>query len=120
MVTDEGGGFYAWNGNLYQSDIVRSAIRPKVRAIGKTVGKHIRESIKPDGVKDIKVNPEPYIRFLLEEPNPYMTGQMLQEKLTVQLELNNNAFAYINRDENGYPMEIYPITAAACEALQNG
>ena len=119
LITDEGGGFYAWNGKLYQSDIVRSAIRPKVRAIGKTVGKHIRETIKPDGAKDIKVNPEPYIRFLLEEPNPYMTGQMLQEKLATQLELNNNAFAYINRDENGYPMEIYPITATACEALQN-
>lgn len=119
LITDEGGGFYAWNGNLYQSDIVRSAIRPKVRAIGKTVGKHIRETIKPDGTKDIKVNPEPYMRFLLEEPNPYMTGQMLQEKLATQLELNNNAFAYINRDENGYPMEIYPITATACEALQN-
>ena len=119
LITDEGDGFYAWNGKLYQSDIVRSAIRPKVRAIGKTVGKHIRESIKPDGVKDIKVNPEPYIRFLLEEPNPYMTGQMLQEKLATQLELNNNAFAYINRDKNGYPMEIYPITATACEALQN-
>ena len=119
LITDEGDGFYAWNGKLYQSDIVRSAIRPKVRAIGKTVGKHIRETIKPDGTKDIKVNPEPYIRFLLEEPNPYMTGQMLQEKLATQLELNNNAFAYINRDENGYPMEIYPITATACEALQN-
>ncbi len=119
LITDEGGGFYAWNGNLYQSDIVRSAIRPKVRAIGKTVGKHIRETIKPDGTKDIKVNPEPYMRFLLEEPNPYMTGQMLQEKLATQLELNNNAFAYIARDENGYPVGIYPITATACEALQN-
>jgi HK97 family phage portal protein len=119
LITDEGDGFYAWNGNLYQSDIVRAAIRPKARAIGKTVGKHIREIIKPDGTKDIKVNPEPYIRFLLEEPNPYMTGQMLQEKLATQLELNNNAFAYINRDENGYPMEISPITATASEALQN-
>ena len=59
------------------------------------------------------------MRFLLEEPNPYMTGQMLQEKLATQLELNNNAFAYINRDANGYPMEIYPITASFSEAIQN-
>jgi HK97 family phage portal protein len=119
MITDEGDGFYAWNGNLYQSDIVRAAIRPKARAIGKTVGKHIRETIKPDGSKDVKINPEPYIRFLLEEPNPYMTGQIMQEKLAVQLELNNNAFAYISRDENGYPMEIYPITPTAVEALKD-
>ena len=48
-----------------------------------------------------------------------MTGQMLQEKLAVQLELNNNAFAYINRDENDLPMEIYPIVAANAEAIQN-
>lgn len=119
LITDQGSGYYAWNGKLYQSDIVRSAIRPKAQAIGKIVGKHIRETIKSDSTKDIKVNPDAYMRFLLEEPNPYMTGQMLQEKLAVQLELNNNAFAYINRDENDYPMEIYPIVAYTCEALQN-
>lgn len=119
IITDQGEGFYSWNGNLYKSDIVRAAIRPKARAIGKTVGKHIRETLKADGTKDIKVNPDVYMRFLLEEPNPYMTGQMLQEKLAVQLELNNNAFAYIMRDDNGYPTEIYPITATSCQAVKN-
>lgn len=115
MLNDEGNGFFAWNGNLYQSDIVRAAIRPKVRAFGKTVAKHIR-----NGKDGLKVNPEPYMRFLLEEPNPYMTGQMLQEKLAIQLELNNNAFAYIVRDENNYPTEIYPITSSSVEAVKNG
>ena len=110
LITDEGDGFYAWNGNLYQSDIVRAAIRPKARAVGKATAKHIRGD---------SINPDVYMRFLLEEPNPYMTGQMLQEKMITQLELNNNAFAYINRDENGYPMEIYPITATSATALQN-
>lgn len=119
MITERGEGFYSWNGNLYKSDIVRAAIRPKARAIGKIVGKHIRETLKADGTKDTKINPDVYMRFLLEEPNPYMTGQMLQEKLAVQLELNNNAFAYIRRDDNGYATEIYPITAVSCEAVKN-
>ncbi|MFD1176873.1 phage portal protein [Paenibacillus puldeungensis] len=114
MIVDNGNGFYSWNGNLYKSDIVRAAIRPKARAIGKAVAKHIRQG--PDGTK---VNPDVYMRFLLEEPNPYMTGQQLQEKVITQLELNNNAFAFINRDENGYPTEIYPITAVSSEALQD-
>ncbi len=114
MITEEGPGYYSWNGNLYQSDIVRAAIRPKARATGKAIAKHIRYG--PDGMK---VNPDAYMRFLLEEPNPYMTGQMLQEKLTTQLELNNNAFAYINRDDNGYPIEIYPITATSADAIQD-
>lgn len=110
LITDNGNGFYSWNGKLYQSDIVRACIRPKSRAIGKAVGKHIRGTL---------VNPDVYMRFLLEEPNPYMTGQQMQEKLITQLELNNNAFAYINRDENGVAMEIYPITAMSCEAITN-
>ena len=71
LVTERGNGYYAWNGNIYRSDIVRACIRPKVKAIGKLVGKHIRETIKADGSMDLKVNPEAYIRFLLEEPLPY-------------------------------------------------
>ena len=66
MITDEGNGFYAWDGKLYQSDIVRSCIRPKTKAIGKAVAKHIRDTLNEDGSKDIAVNPMPYIKNLLE------------------------------------------------------
>ncbi|MBS6503986.1 MAG: phage portal protein [Clostridium sp.] len=114
LIQDVGNGFYCWNGNLYKSDIVRSCIRPKAKAVGKMVAKHIRN----DG-SGLKVNPEPYMKMLLEEPNPYMSGQMILEKMINQLELNNNAFAFINRDENGYPMEIYPINATSVEAIYN-
>ncbi|MHB9947000.1 phage portal protein [Clostridium botulinum] len=117
MITENGNGFYAWNGKLYKSDIVRACIRPKVKAVGKLVAKHIRETVLQDGTIDIKVNPDVYMRFLLEEPNPYMTGQMLQEKVATQLQLNNNAFIYINHDENGYPNELYPVLADLVEAL---
>lgn len=112
LMTDHGDGFFSWNGKIYESDIVRSAIRPKARAIGKAVAKHIR-----DNEQGLKVNPEPYLRFLLEEPNPLMSGQQLQEKLITQLELNNNAFAYIKRDANGIPVEIYPITTIGAQAV---
>ena len=114
LITQSGSGFFNYDGKLYQSDIVRACIRPKAQAVGKIIGKHIRED--PAG---LKINPEPYIKFLLEEPNPYMTGQMLHEKMTIQLMLNNNAFAHIQRDENGYPVAIYPIPANAVEAIQD-
>lgn len=117
MITERGNGIYAWNGKLFQSDIVRSCIRPKTRAIGKLTAKHIRSTVLKDGSKKVEVNPEAYLRFLLEEPNPYMTGQMLQEKLATQLALNNNAFAVIIRDEFGYPVEIYPVPATTVEAI---
>ncbi len=114
MISERGEGFYSYNGNLYASDIVRSCIRPKTQAIGKAVAKHIRK----DNI-NTQVNPEPYIRFLLEEPNPYMSGQMLQEKMANQLALNNNAFALIERDLNGLATAIYPVNSNSVEALQN-
>lgn len=117
MVTERGNGFYAWNGKLYQSDIVRACMRPKVKGVGKLVGKHLRETIDREGKRRIAYNPDARLRYLLEEPNPYMTGQKLQEKLAAQLVLNNNAFALIIRDENGLPVEIYPITASSVQAI---
>lgn len=117
MVTERGNGFYAWNGKLYQSDIVRACMRPKVKGVGKLVGKHLRETIDREGKRRIAYNADARLRYLLEEPNPYMTGQKLQEKLAAQLVLNNNAFALIIRDENGLPVEIYPITASSVQAI---
>lgn len=112
MVTTWGESYYAWNRRLYDSDIIRSCLRPKVKAVGKLVGKHIR-----DGSEGLQVNPDANIRFLLSEPNPHMTGQQFQEKVATQLCLNNNAFILIIRDENGKPMQLYPIPCTSCETV---
>lgn len=112
LVNETGNGFFTWNGDLYKSDIIRAAIRPTTRAVGKLIPKHIRED-----PKGIKVNPDAYMRFLLEEPNPFMGGQMFQEKMTTLLLLNHNAFALIVRDSFGLPSQIYPIPALTAEAI---
>lgn len=117
MITERGNGYYAWDGKLYQSDIVRACIKPQVKAIGKLTAKHIRTRTLVDGSKKTEINPEPYIRFLLEEPNQFMTGQMLWEKAANQLALNNNAFILIERDSFGYPCGLYPIPCVSVEAL---
>jgi len=116
MIVDYGNGFYAWNGKLYQSDIVRACIKPKTKAIGKAVAKHIRKALQTDGTLKTEINPSVNMRFLLEEPNNLMTGQMLQEKVANQLQLNGNAFILILRDENGVPIGLYPIPCAGVEA----
>jgi len=114
LITDAGEGFYAFDGRIYESDIVRSCIRPKARAIGKLSAQHIK-----DNDNNFKVNPDENIKFLLEEPNPLMTGQVFREKMATQLELNNNAFAVIKRDENTFePYEIYPVPAARVDMME--
>ncbi|MCA0754914.1 phage portal protein [Paenibacillus sp. N4] len=113
LVTDRGDNYTPWNGNLYKSDIVRSAIRPKVKAIGKLTPVHIRE-----GTDGLKVNPELYIKRLLEEPNPYCSGQMFMERMITQLEMTCNAFALIYRDSDGIPLQLYQIIASNVEAIR--
>ena len=115
MISQRGMNVYQWDGKLFQSDAVRACIRPMARAVGKAVGKHVRSN----GDR-YDINPVPYIRFLLEEPNAYMTGQQLQEKLAWQLALNNNAFAWIQRDAAGLPVAIYPVNCSNAEVLPQG
>ncbi|HBG2785076.1 phage portal protein [Clostridioides difficile] len=112
LISDSGNGFYSWHGNLYGSDIIRSIIRPKAKAVGKMTAKHIRSN-----ETEFKTNPEPYIKFLLENPNPFMSGQILQEKMVTQLELNSNAFAVIIKDDYNIPVQIYPLNALNVEAI---
>ncbi len=116
LMTQTGNNYLSWRGSVYQSDIVRSCIRPKAKAVGKLVGKHLRDTLDAEGNKSLTINPSNAVRFLLEEPNPLMTGQVLQEKLATQLCLNSNAFALILRDEMGNPTAIYPITPTTAEA----
>lgn len=112
LLRDVGNGFYSWNGQLFKSEPIRACVRPLVTAAGKLAGKQIRET--KDGILE---NPDLYVKMLLEEPNPLMGGQVFQEKLAGQWYVNNNAFAYISRDANGYANEIYPIDAYSVEAI---
>lgn len=109
VIQDRGNGYYQWGGELYKSDMLRSCIQPHVSAIGKLTPVHVKAA--GDEADYF------YIRKILTEPNPYMAGCMLQEKLAAQLTLNRNAFAYINRDHNGYPIELYPLPVMSAEAL---
>lgn len=109
LMQDRGNGYYQWGGDLYKSDIIRSCVQPHVSAIGKLTPVHVM----PEGADGEYF----YIDKVLKEPNVYMPGCLLQEKLAAQLTLSRNAFAYINRDRNGYPIEIYPLQAAGVEAV---
>lgn len=111
MLAMENNRIYAWDGKVYQSDIIRACIRPKARAIGKLQAKHIR-----NGPEGLLINPELYMKFLLEEPNPLMSGQVMMEKVVTQFQLNNNAFIRIVRDINGLPVQLYPVNCLFVEA----
>lgn len=105
--------FSAWDGNLYNNDLVRSCIRPKTNAVGKLHPVHIRST-----QDEIQTSPNPSIKYLLRFPNEYMSMQKLLEKMMNQRELTNNAFAFIKRDALNKPEAIYPIPTTNVTLLE--
>lgn len=117
LMTEQGNRYLCWDGNVYESDIVRAALRPYVQAAGKLSPRHIIETLDSDGHKVIKPGDLVSLRLLLENPNPLMTMQVFLEKMAAHRKLNNNAFAVIIRDENGSPTAIYPLAPSTVNAL---
>lgn len=87
MVQERGNGFYAWNGRLYHSDVVRACIRPKTKAIGKAVAKHIRTTRTQEGER-VEAQSGCLYPFSAGGAESAVSGQMLQEKVANQLALN--------------------------------
>lgn len=106
MLNGQAGVFTNWNGNAYINDIYREAIDSIARNVGKLKGSHIVKygDTKKNGT-DQRLN-----RLLQVQPNPYMSAYDMLYKMTTHYYLHNNAFAYINKDNKGNIISIYPIT----------
>lgn len=97
-----------FSGNAYENDVYRAAIDAIARNAAKLKGKHLVYS-KAD---NRRTQGEDRLNRLLEtRPNPYMTSYDLIYKLVTHLYLNNNAFAYLQKDDNGNLTGIYPLSA---------
>lgn len=102
--------FTPFSGNAYESDIYRSAVDSIARNAAKLKGTHVITSSDRRTPGDRQLN-----RILQVKPNPYMTAYDLIYKLVTHYFLYNNAFAYLQKDENGYLQAIYPLTAQQVE-----
>ena len=113
LMAQSTNGAIVYDGKVYDSDILRAAIRPKARTIGKMTLKHTRKTRDGDESNENEL----YMQLLLREPNAFMSMQQLLEKLVTQLEINNNAFAVIVRDDYGLPEQILPVNAVSVEVM---
>lgn len=115
LVSENNAGFYTWGNTAYNSDLVRSCVRARANRFCKLELQHIRATSDDSG-KTIAVNPEPYIRRMITEPNPYMSMRDLLYKTMTSLDLSGNAFWLILRDGNGLARELYYVPALSAEA----
>lgn len=118
MLNDSSSAFYNWNGKIYDSSIARTAIGTNGINAAKLNPKHIRIL-----ENEIKVSPNQNIERILKAPNKYMTMFDFLQKIMIQREENNNAFAYIDRDKNVPGMNgvlgIYPLNSSSVEVYED-
>lgn len=93
--------FNVFGSDIYRSDLVRSCIRPLAEFSSKA---------------EVKCKDKELEKILNNRPNIYMNGKDFLYKVRTMLELNNNAFIYIERDDRGRAVGFYPVPAIYFEA----
>jgi HK97 family phage portal protein len=94
--------FYPFGQNMYQSDLVRSCIRP--------LAEHTSKANAVCADKRIE-------RLLNINPNLYMNGKDFLYKTRTILELKNTAFIYIQRDDKAAVRGFYPVPYSSYEGI---
>lgn len=102
--------FTPFSGDAYESDIYRAAVDSIARNAAKLRGTHVIT------LEQQRKNGDHYLNRILQvRPNPYMTAYDMLYKLVTHYYLYNNAFAFLQKDEKGYLMAIWPLKPQSME-----
>lgn len=106
-----------FDGELYSNSQVRSCIDAIARNCAKLSPKHIRYFYEngKEGIEKVYGRVQ---RLISEKPNELMNAYSFYYKVISELYLNNNAFIYIARDNQGVPTGLYPIRANMYQLLE--
>ena len=106
--------FTMFGDNAYASDIVRAAVDAVARNGAKLKPKHIRK------VGQDIINQKSNIQYLLEtRPNVYMDAYTFYYRVLTELFMRNNSFIFIDKDDSGSPIGLYPVSSANLELLES-
>lgn len=108
-----GASFSSYNGRIYDSAEIRACVDAIARNVAKQSARHVRSKGKKYEVLDDDIT-----RIVGEQPNELMNAYDFYYRMVSELLLNNNAFAYIQRDEKGKLTGLYPIKAGCYELVE--
>jgi HK97 family phage portal protein len=107
--------FTRFSGDLYDSDVVRSAVDAIARNAAKLRPKHVRKN----GGQVVEVGSD-LEKMLSVRPNPYMDAYTFLYKVITQLLLQNNSFVFVDVDPVSKKITgFYPVHAASTEFLEH-
>jgi HK97 family phage portal protein len=97
--------FYPYSGDVYANDVARACVR--------TLAEHSSKA-------NVVVRSDPALEKLLRiRPNMYMNGKDFLYKCRTLLEINNTCMIYINRDNRGRAVSLYPMPHCPAEAIES-
>ena len=98
--------FHSWNGALYESELVRSAIDARARHIAK-LKVEVIGSARPTLATKLKA-----------KPNSFQTWYQFMYRLSTILDMHNTAFIVPVVDKYGDTVGMFPVLPTKCEILQ--
>lgn len=98
--------FHSWNGSLYESELVRSAIDARARHIAK-LKVEVIGSARPTLATKLKA-----------KPNSFQTWYQFMYRLSTILDMHNTAFIVPVVDKYGDTVGMFPVLPTKCEILQ--
>ena len=98
--------FTSWRGEIYESELVRSAIDCLARCSGK---------LRPTFSGSAKPN---LIRYIKNKPNQYQTWYQFIYRARTIYEMQNNAIIVPTLDEYGQISGIFPVLPSSCEIVE--
>lgn len=98
--------FNSWNGKLYESELVRSAIDARARHISK-LHVHIEGSANPKLQSRMRI-----------APNPFQTWSQFLYRTSTILDMQNSVFFVPVIDDYGRKVGVYSLLPSMCEVVQ--
>lgn len=100
--------FTSWGGQIYESELVRSAIHARATHISK-LSVQLQGSAKPKLQTKLKTG-----------PNEWQTWGQFLYRLSTILDVQNTAFIVPVQDYYGEPSGMYPVLPSYCEIVESG
>lgn len=104
--------FTPFGRSLYANDVARACIRALAEHSSKANVRVIRRTSSGPQQGDAMLE-----RMIQYRPNLYMNGKDFLYKVRTLLEINNTVFVYVNRDDSGRCIGLYPVPTCPTEAL---
>ncbi len=101
--------FYTNTGNIWDMDVVRSAVDAYCRNFAKLKARHVRPGLS---------GKSPYERLLNYRPNPLMEAYSFYYKVSANLKLTNNAFIYPEFSTDGRLIALWPLLSTQIDLLE--